>query len=140
MVNKSTVITFLLIAIISWMSFKGYDLRFFDTIKPLYKHLINFSLLAATALLGHLHFRKASEKWMLNIWSMTYAFVILLLIAVGTVDLAHPIHNYLIRDSIATMRMFFTGPIPFLVSIFLSNINGHKKSTTDDTAVSSSRQ
>ncbi len=119
MKSKRIALSLLMIIFISWISFKGYDINFFQNLKPVVKHLANFGLLISTALTGYFAIKPFQEKWILSVWVLVYTSVVIVLVSIGIVDVFHRITNYLVRDSIAPIRMFFTSPVPFLIILFL---------------------
>ena len=119
MKNKRVIIAVIIMVIVSWLGYKGYDVNFFQTLNPLTKHLINFGLLVTVALTGCFAIWNFREKWLLLVWILFYCSGIVLLVIIGIVDLVHRISNHLIRDSVAPFRMFLTSPLPFLVILFL---------------------
>ena len=75
--TKRAYIALLVIIVLSWCSYKGYETHYFFTIPFYVKHLINFAILALVALAGCYGLAKSPQKWMIGFWLLYEAYSIL---------------------------------------------------------------
>lgn len=126
--NKRAIIAFVIILILSWVAYQGYETKYFYRIPFYAKHLINFGLLALIALAGWYGLAGHSQKWMSGLWILLYSVVIMFMVVIGLIDLRLKFEISNFREMVHDLRMFFTTPVPFAFLLFI-NYKMKRKST-----------
>lgn len=117
--NKRAVIALVIILVLTWCAYKGYESKYFFHIPFYQKHLINFGLLFGVAIAG-LYGLQGKRQWLKSLWLMLYAFIILLMAIIGLLDLFFRFEISNFREMVHDLRMFFCSPVPFAFLLFLN--------------------
>ena len=120
MTIKRSSIAFVIILLLSWCTYQGYENAWFFRIPLHIKHLINFILLVSVFGVGLFGFSRQQHKWVIPVWLICYPVVIILMAVVGVLDLYYKINVASLRDMIYHLRMFFSSPVPFGILFLLS--------------------
>ena len=79
-------------------------------------------ILAAIVFTGYRYWLYASPSWMKFLWNVTHILLFIVLIVVNVLNARTHIFSTLFLDQISYMRLFFTSPVPFLISLLLARV------------------
>lgn len=122
--NRRISITLLLIIGIGILISQGFiETSFYVKANAIVKYSIYFIWLVVVGFIGHWGWKSSTQKWISTIWIYTYAFVLIVLLILGLVDMyLLPISTYIKKD-ISHFRAFFLSPIYFIILYLLSKLD-----------------
>jgi len=87
----------------------------YETTPRTTRHVYKFGSLILAWLIGFIIYRKIAPAWLLQLWNLTFAICLILLLALGAYDaLIHTLPLSL-RDIISTFHLALISPIPYVV-------------------------
>lgn len=114
---------FILITIICGIAHQYmFESDSFKNIHKFWRYTLAQSLLFIVAGLGFLAWKRRKIIWPKNIWIISYAAIIIIMLVTGLIDLfVAPLSNE-IKDTIRTLRFFFASPVPFSILWLLTTL------------------
>ncbi|RYE25906.1 MAG: hypothetical protein EOP51_02425 [Sphingobacteriales bacterium] len=113
-----------LIIVLAWI-----ELQFFteaSNVAEYTRQIAHILFLLAIMGVGYYVWAKSTVKWLKVVWVATYVFVLLLVFGIGALN--RVVHfNIDFLDEIHQVRVFFSSPIPFLMTWVLEYLQKQKQ-------------
>jgi hypothetical protein len=82
-------------------------------------HIVTYLCVVAV---GYFYWKKTQPLWMKGFWLLIYGGVLVFLISVNLLNMFTHWASPLFLDQLYFVRIFFTSPLPFLISLLLVRI------------------
>jgi hypothetical protein len=123
MFPKKVWIVFIVIIIVYGFNIQGYEgTKFLLKMNTTPRHVIDYLFLFFFAIVGYLPWLKYPVQWPKKLWVILYSIAILLISLAGIIDFINPVTNLNTRLIISGFRVFFTGPLPYGILMFLISL------------------
>jgi len=86
------------------------------------RKILHLLFLAIVFSLGYLYWKKIEPKWMIKLWMFSYVTNAIVFFSVSILHKSLPIFSEIFMDQIRYVRLFFTSPIPFFISLIIAKI------------------
>lgn len=94
-------------------------------------YLLHIIWISSIVLTGYVGWRTQSKKWIGFMWLAIYFFGIILFFILGLVDNYFFKFPYRLRVDISKIRLFFFGPVPFVILYFISRVADRSAKATN---------
>jgi|HubBroStandDraft_1064217.scaffolds.fasta_scaffold49886_3 hypothetical protein len=87
----------------------------YETMPRITRHVYKFGSLILAWLIGFIIYRKIAPAWLLQLWNVTFAIVLTLLLSLAAYDAFIHTLPLSLRDAISTFHQAVISPIPYVV-------------------------
>jgi hypothetical protein len=87
----------------------------YETMPRTTRHAYKFGSLILAWLIGFIIYRKIAPAWLLQLWNVTFAIVLTLLLALAAYDAFIHTFPLSLRDTISTFHQALISPIPYVI-------------------------
>ena len=119
--NKRIWLSLFLLVVLYFIQAQEYEgLAFLQGAPRVIKNSFNYFLFILVTAIGYFGWSNHPQAWIKKIWIFTYACVFAILSIFGTFDILIGIPNLNTRSFFREFRVFFSGPFPFVILLFLN--------------------
>lgn len=88
-------------------------------------YILHIVWMGSIVFAGYACWKDNPNKWLLLLWLSMYVFAVFLFFLLGAIDVFLYKFPYGLRKDISLIRLFFFGPVPFVIIYFISRIAGN---------------
>ncbi len=85
-------------------------------------YVLHIAWLGSIVFTGYVCWKNDQKKWLVLLWLSIYAIALFLFFLLGIIDIFLYKFPYSMRKDISMIRLFFFGPVPFVVIYFISRL------------------
>jgi len=87
-------------------------------------HVLSYG---SVMLVGYLYWRRSSPEWMRNMWLIVHVVFLVVVVLVSVLGGMMHLFPRVFNDQFYDVRLFFTSPVPFLISLLIVRLEKMSK-------------